>query len=73
VTSRVVHPRLRALLEGEGVSWSVEPSKRHFRLVVEGRTLAVLPRGRTRDAGCAIDNTLATVRRAIKNNLGKSG
>ncbi len=63
--------RVRAALDGAGVPWSVEPGKRHEKLLVRGRVVGVVPRassGRMNRGGRAADNLLAAVRRAIRGS-----
>jgi hypothetical protein len=59
---------VRDELEGSGVSWSLEKAKKHDKLVVGGRVVAVVSRGNHAGTNRREENLLATVRRVIRRH-----
>lgn len=59
---------LRRVLSASPVPWCIVNGKRHYKLKIGGRLVAILPKsGRLDDFhGRADKNTVANVRRAIK-------
>jgi hypothetical protein len=65
----IVTPSTRAVvaeLQRLGVPYELRRGKKHDHVVVRGRTVAVLSRGRVRDAGKAMTNVIAAIRRAAR-------
>ena len=61
---------LREVLDSSRLPWRIDNGKRHFKLIIGGRLVAILPKsGRVDGAGIGLrahKNTMANVRRAIK-------
>lgn len=69
-------PRLPSLLRDEldacGHPWAIESGKRHFKLLVAGRFVGILPQGGISETDRrAVLNTRAQIRRAVQH-LGES-
>lgn len=58
-------------LERSGLPWRIDGGKRHFRLIVGDKFVAILPQSLDWDGfkGRADRNTLAQVRRAIREQI----
>jgi hypothetical protein len=64
---RKIDPAIARILDDAGVDWRVEDRTRHRALVVEGRTIQILPHGsKRRESGCGNANAIAAVRRFLR-------
>ena len=60
-----IPPSAREALAASGLPWRLEPGKRHVKLVLCGKVVAVVPRGKGKDGRSQL-NLAAGIRRAIK-------
>lgn len=63
---RLLPPDIISALETTGIPWSIEHCKRHFRLRVDGRVVAVLSLGGTKEHTGAYDNLRSSVKRVLR-------
>ena len=62
-----IEREITALLAASGVTGEIEPGPRHRKIRIAGKLAGILPSGRLSDeGGPAYHNTLAQVRRAIR-------
>lgn len=57
---------LRAELEATGLPWTLERGSRHLHLRVGGRLAAILPYGTGASVDRAMRNTIAQIRRTVR-------
>jgi hypothetical protein len=60
---------VRQLLDASGVEWEVRSGSRHFKVVVGGKLVAILPHAKAtaRIASRAHQNMVAQIRRALRS------
>lgn len=63
-----LHPEVLELLEASGLKWELRDGRKHHKLVVAGRLVQVIPRGRTAvQPKCRQHlNCMAALRRALR-------
>jgi hypothetical protein len=67
--SRRLPDELRKVLASSGLPWHIDTGTRHFKLIINGRFAAIIPKGkaaRSTSSQRAGKNTVAQVRRVIK-------
>jgi len=66
---RVLPDEVRELLDASGLPWTVVNGSRHFKVIVNGRFVAILPHSKptSRVKSRAHLNMLAQLRRAIRS------
>lgn len=57
---------LKDTLNATGLSYSIEPGKKHFRVVLCGRQVGVYSRNNSENPYRGIENLLAGIRRAAR-------
>ena len=57
---------MRDLLNGCGLPWRVTTGKKHYKVIVGRRLCAIFPKGGQPGVGRSLQNSLAQIRRAIK-------
>lgn len=66
-------PELVAALDSTGFAWRIESGKKHKKVKLEGRLVAILPHGKEQTAyRRALLNTITQVRRAARELKGAS-
>lgn len=68
--TRRLPDELRKVLSSSGLPWRIETGTRHFKLIVDGRFAAIIPKGkaaRSTSSQRAGKNTVAQVRRVIRS------
>lgn len=66
MAEREIEPAVRRVLDESGRPWSLEWGRRHRKLVVDGRVVAVVPRCVREGHPRSSLNLLATVRRFLR-------
>ena len=63
---RFVPDDVRKLLDESGVPWEIQGGTKHFKILLGGRMIAIVPLSGARDKSRSARNFLAGVRRAIR-------
>jgi hypothetical protein len=58
--------RMRELLDGSGLPWRIESGGKHQKIIVGERLCAIFPRSGQVSVGRSLENSLAQIRRKIR-------
>lgn len=61
---------IRPALDAGGVPWELRPGKKHDRVFVAGRLATVIPRGHYREDGLRLRNSIAAIKRIVREVRG---
>lgn len=57
---------LRDELDSTGLTWALINGGRHYKIKLAGKLVGIYPRSPTRDVDRAAKNTIAQIRRAVR-------